>query len=145
MIFEVSKVSAAIDQLDWAIKLFLDHQAYIPAITLAGAAEEILSKPICDQAALQLLKKKLSKDYLLEEKDVADNHLNKSKNWLKHGSASKIDEKIEAELDEDAIQMITRALINLVTYDGSFPSEGVRFLEWTQLNRQDVAGETHHI
>jgi hypothetical protein len=45
MEFELSKIDAAVDQIDWAIRLFLDHQAYLPAITLAGAAEEILGKP----------------------------------------------------------------------------------------------------
>ena len=39
MQFELSKIDAAVDQLDWSIRLFLDHQAYVPAITLAAAAE----------------------------------------------------------------------------------------------------------
>lgn len=34
MKFEVGKIGAAVDQLDWAIKLFLDYKAYVPAITL---------------------------------------------------------------------------------------------------------------
>jgi hypothetical protein len=37
----VSKIDAAVHQLDWAIKLFFDSEAYVAAITLAGAAEEI--------------------------------------------------------------------------------------------------------
>jgi hypothetical protein len=44
--FEFTKIDVAVDQLDWAIRLFLDHRAYVPAITLAGAAEEILGKPL---------------------------------------------------------------------------------------------------
>ena len=42
MKYHVTKIDAAVDQLDWAIRLFLDHKAYVPAITLAGAAEEIV-------------------------------------------------------------------------------------------------------
>jgi len=44
MEFELTKIDAAVEQLDWAIRLFLDQKAYVPAITLAGAAEEILGK-----------------------------------------------------------------------------------------------------
>ena len=39
MKYTVNKIDAAIDQLDWAIKLFIEHKAYVPSITLAGAAE----------------------------------------------------------------------------------------------------------
>lgn len=44
--FELSKIDAAVEQLDWAIRLLLDHKAYIPAIGLAAAAEEILGKAV---------------------------------------------------------------------------------------------------
>ena len=49
MKYQVTKIEAAVDQLDWAIKLFLDHQAYIPSITLAGAAEEILGESVSSE------------------------------------------------------------------------------------------------
>jgi hypothetical protein len=55
MEFELSKIDAAVEQLDWAIRLFLDHQAYLPAITLAGAAEEILGQAVGDRAAFAQL------------------------------------------------------------------------------------------
>ena len=53
---ELSKIDVAVEQLDWAIRLFLDHQAYLPAITLAGAAEEILGQAVGDRAAFAQLK-----------------------------------------------------------------------------------------
>jgi hypothetical protein len=56
MEFELSKIDAAVEQLDWAIRLLLDHQAYLPAITLAGAAEEILGQAVGDRAAFAQLK-----------------------------------------------------------------------------------------
>jgi hypothetical protein len=52
MEFELSKIDAAVEQLDWAIKLFLDRQAYLPAITLAGDAEEILGRAIGDRGCV---------------------------------------------------------------------------------------------
>jgi hypothetical protein len=44
-----SEVEAAIEQLDWAIRLFLDHKAYVAAIPLAAAAEKILGKAVGDR------------------------------------------------------------------------------------------------
>ncbi len=40
------RVNLAIEQLDVAIELFLSEKSYISALTLAGAAEEILGKSL---------------------------------------------------------------------------------------------------
>lgn len=63
----VSKIDAAVHQLDWAITLFLDSEAYIPAITLAGAAEEILGQTLQDRAVFAQLKAKFAVDTGLAE------------------------------------------------------------------------------
>jgi hypothetical protein len=134
--FELSKIDAAVDQLDWAIRLFLDHKAYVPAIVLAGSAEEVLGKAVGDQAAFQLLKRKFSTDLSMPEKEASQAHLNKAKNWLKHWDGRTDEEKIRLELDEEAIQYIVRALTNLATHDNSQPSEGPRFLAWMSDNKR---------
>ncbi|MBF0560888.1 MAG: hypothetical protein HQL37_02505 [Alphaproteobacteria bacterium] len=105
------------------------------AITLAGAAEEILGKRLADRSAANILKGKFSADLDIPEKVVAQQYLNKAKNWLKHWNDSVDDEKICLELDEEAIQYITRAITNLAIYDESCPSEGPRFKEWLMKNR----------
>lgn len=46
MNYQAGKLAAVFDQLDWAITLFLEHHAYVPAITLAGAAEEIIGEAV---------------------------------------------------------------------------------------------------
>lgn len=138
---ELTKIDAAVDQLDWAIRLFLDHRAYVAAITLAAAAEEILGKPLAERAAINVLKKKIASKYSLSEKATTQNHLNKAKNWLKHWNELVDDEKIRLELDTEAIQYIVRALANLLTHDGSLPSEGPRFAEWLKENRPDLETE----
>lgn len=84
MEIELSKIDAAVEQLDWAIRLFLDHKAYVPAIALAGAAEEIIGQAIPGRGVFELLKKKFAADFSLPEKVVSQTHLNKAKNWLKH-------------------------------------------------------------
>lgn len=53
MEYVISKIDAAVDPLDWSIRLFLDHQAYVPAITLAGAAEEIIGETLSEQSAVR--------------------------------------------------------------------------------------------
>jgi len=141
MEFELSKIDAAVDQLDWAIRLFLDHQAYVPAITLAGAAEEILGKAVGERAAFHELKRKFSVDLSMTEKEVGQDHLNLAKNFLKHWDAKTDQEKVYLELDNEAIQYIVRALINLATHDGSLPSEATRLWAWLVANRPDLAGE----
>jgi hypothetical protein len=138
MKFELSKIEAAADQLDWAIRLFLDHKAYVAAITLAGAAEELIGKPLQDRAAFKQLTLTLSALSGLDPKSVTQEHLNKAKNWLKHWSEHTDQDRIELELDEEAIQYIVRALTNFSTYDSSSPSEGPRFWDWLQKNRSEL-------
>ena len=130
MEFHVSKIEAAVDQLDWAIRLFLDHRAYIPAITLAGAAEEVIGAALPDESAFTVLKRKLAAEHGLSEKVVSQLHLNKAKNWLKHWDGLNEDETVWIELETEAVQYIARALSNLVQHDRSLPSEGPRFLAW---------------
>src|ERR1700746_2898670 len=138
MEFELSKIDAAVDQLDWAIRLFLDHKAYVPAITLASAAEEILGRAVENRAAFGILRKKFAADFGLEERVVSQDHLNKAKNWLKHWDRLRDDEKIRLELEEEALQYIVRALANLAAHDASQPSEGPRFWAWMSENRADL-------
>ncbi len=138
MEYVISKIDAAADQLDWSIRLFLDHQAYVPAITLAGAAEEIIGETLSDQSAFSLLKAKLSDQYNLSEEIVSQSHLNKAKNWLKHWQGLQDDETVSLELETEAIQYIVRGMANLVAHDHSLPSEALRFFEWLKRNQGNL-------
>jgi hypothetical protein len=138
MKIEINKIDAAVDQLDWAIKLFLDDSAYVPAITLAGAAEEIIGETLGESSAFKLLKEKLGAEYNLPPKVISQGHLNKAKNWFKHWKEMKDDETIEIELETEAIQYIVRAISNLVSHDHSISSETPRFLEWLKDNKSEL-------
>jgi len=124
MIYSVGKIDAAVEQLDWAIRLFLDEKAYIPSITLAGASEEILGAVLKEKSSFSQLKIKLSQEYKMSEAIVSQAHLNKTKNWLKHWTNLADDEVTDIELEKENVQYIARALANLVAHDRSFPPQG---------------------
>ena len=136
--YTISKIDVAVEQLDWSIKLLIDHKAYVPAITLAGAAEEVLGETLGDNSIFALLKTKLAKDYELSEKSVSQDYLNKAKNWIKHWKDTEDDKHLNIDLETAALQYIIRALGNLLSYDSSLPSEGPRFFKWLQDNRGDL-------
>ena len=138
MKYQVGKIDAAIDQLDWAIKLFLDHKAYVPSITLAGAAEEIIGESLGSEAAFHILRERLSAKTSLPSSVVSQMYLNKAKNWLKHWKDLKDEETTEIELETEAIQYIVRAATNLACHDKSCTSETPRFFEWIEKNRKDL-------
>jgi len=130
MKYRLSKIDAAVDQLDWAIKLFLDHKAYVPAITLAGAAEEIIGEAVGAESAFRDLRGRLSEQSQVPETVVSQQYLNRAKNWLKHWKELKDEEFIEIELEKEAVQYLARAISNLAAYDRSTSSETPRFLSW---------------
>jgi hypothetical protein len=138
MKYYITKIDAAVDQLDWAIKLFLDHKAYVPAITLAGAAEELIGETLGDDSAFRQLQGKLAKEYGLDPRMVSQAHLNKAKNWLKHWKNCKDNDCIDIELETEAMQYIIRAISNLVSHDRSLTTESPRFLKWLYENRKDI-------
>jgi hypothetical protein len=135
--FEVYKAGAAVEQLNWAIRLFLER-TYIPAITLAGASEEILGGAVESKAAHGQLKKKLSADYSMTEKVVSDQHLSWARNWLKHWGPPDEAKEARIELEDHALQLIIRALHNLQILDLSPPAEAPRLCTWLTENRSDL-------
>lgn len=144
-IYTLTKIDVAIDQLDWAIKMLIDHSAYVPAIALAGAAEEILGRFVGEHSAFNQLKNKISNDYDMTGKITADSHLNKMKIWIKHCDKNQNEhtsiEYSKCELESMAIQYIVRGITNLVMHDGTVPSELPRLQKWINDNRPDLDGK----
>lgn len=140
-IYRIGKIDAAVDQLDWAIKLFLDYKAYVPSITLAGAAEEILGEAVASESAFRKLMDSLSTEYKIPPSILSQEYLNKTKNWLKHWKDMKDAEYMDVELETVAIQYIVRAITNLITHDKTLTSETPRFLNWLHGNRADLLSD----
>jgi hypothetical protein len=138
MEYVVAKIDAATDQLDWAVRLLVDHQAYIPAITLAGAAEEIIGETLGERSIHSHLRSKFASQLGVAEKVISQGHLNRARNWLKHWKDLKDEETVTLDLEGEAIQYIVRAITNLVIHDRSLPSEGPRFLKWLRENHKEL-------
>jgi hypothetical protein len=110
-IITVSKIDAAVEQLKWAISLLVDHGAFLPAVTLAGAAEEVFGKrsnrPILNEMA------KLAETMRAGQGKQLATMQNEVRNWLKHHNT---ENKESWTMDFDprvaAVFMIGRALAN---------------------------------
>jgi hypothetical protein len=138
MKFEITKIDAAVDQLDWAIKLFLDKSAYVPAITLAAAAEEIIGGTLVESSASQHVKQSLESKFNLPGPDNSQQHLNKGKNWVMHWRDMGDEETTEIDLETEAVLYIVRAITNLFDHDQSLSSESPRLLEWLNKNKPEI-------
>lgn len=109
----------------------------MPAITLAGAAEEMLGKAIGDRSAFNQLIDSLPTKYGIPKEVVSQQYLNKTKNWLKHWDKEHGEPEYEDfELEEEAIQLIVRAIANLIALDYSIPGEGPRFFAWLSEHKK---------
>jgi len=133
-ILEISKVDIATSQLDTSIQLYIDKTDLVSAVTLAGAAEEILGNLIRAQGKTTALEEVLNrlcemhKSAFEEEPDrklYADLR-NGIRNEFKHLCSGK---SLEINLDGEASQLINRAIDN---YRKLFPGFYPRFKEFEQ-------------
>lgn len=119
----LSNLEIAHRQIERAIVLFLDERDYVSALTLAGAAEEILGKLLNKEGkehwldsiskgalkALGFRKKELEMPEALKAKREIVNISNRHKNTFKHYNS---DETITLLVDVAAANMIDRAISN---------------------------------
>ena len=130
----LAKLDAAKIQLEAAIELHLDKASFIPAITLAGAAEEILGKalPAGQQTAKQKLSQALLTKYQLTitEKELNDQYLNKTRNHLKHFGDSGATH-VDIEPETESLNMLARALTNYIML--SLPPSPIIKRGWTLI------------
>ena len=133
---EMSKVDIAAAQLDTAIQLYLDKSDLVSAVTLAGAAEEILGKLVSQKGKINAFEEVL--DILCEMHEAAFNAdpnrkeyaklQNGVRNEFKHICSG---ETLEVNLDNETSEMIERAIKN---YRKLFPGFYSRFKEFEREN-----------
>ncbi|MDO8293625.1 MAG: hypothetical protein Q7T29_12315 [Gallionella sp.] len=117
--YTYSRVDLAKEQLEFGLALFLDHQSFASAITLAGAAEEIFGKELLRRGSQPALEWKFDhmkvSHKLLHRKELQPKVFiaeeNCIRNALKHFGENDTT-TLTANLEDAACWMLVRACEN---------------------------------
>lgn len=115
-----NKIDLAVEQLEVALDLFLSGKSYVSALTLAGAAEEILGKAL----KVEGIENSLQEQYRLYHREglawintpqtwsgFTTQGKNKVRNSVKHLSGED-DFSFYADIQDEAVWMLVRATAN---------------------------------
>ncbi|MEP6828027.1 MAG: hypothetical protein ABJA10_08120, partial [Aestuariivirga sp.] len=133
------QLSVAQHQLEGAIaNLFLGN--WPSAITLAGAAEEVLPEHANFKDLMSIAKDDVAKQHGVTSKQISD-IMNKKRNWLKHDKSNDPNSEMIVDFSqEDAIIMIIRALTKVMAHHAPFAKDEVLsehilvFDDWCKRN-----------
>lgn len=138
----LTKKSIATTQLDKAIELYIEGSDLISALTLAGAAEEILGKQCHQQLNIPtaldetLDRLTLMHEALFNEKANRKTYMdikNKARNQFKHYDK---DEVLQYDLDREAASLINRAISNFKKLYPGYQENFKQFNdEWLKRNK----------
>jgi hypothetical protein len=104
---------------------------------LAGAADDVLGKRVDEQpSALASIKHALAAKGFGAPDDVGT-FMNMTRNFLKHHKGDDLPIS-ESELESEAIQMISRAVINYLRAGHVPLPEHLAFFEWARSRRPDL-------
>ena len=137
-----NRIEIAKAHLNRAIVLFIEENDFINAITLAGAAEEVLGKLVLEVnliPAMEQLIDSLHNKFggSIDKKKIRDDYLNQAKNSLKHFGQGN-EKTIELEPENEAISMILRAVTNLFLVEGKITEHAQIFYNYIKKNRADL-------
>lgn len=131
---KLHKIKVAQAQVETAIDLFLSDKDFISALTLAGAAEEILGRLLQRKGEKNMLENLHGWYQETTGQKISFGEFAKkanfTRNTLKHANA-------EVELDVfrwEAVQMIMRALFNYNQMVGKPTDKMLVFNTWLQKN-----------
>ncbi len=145
----LSQIKACELQIDRAIRLFIDENDYVCAITLACAAEGVLGEWLTDKGDenVTYALKGAVKDKFLPEttmKEINDAHVNRARNFLKHASQSLMNEE-GFDLELESITAITRAIGNYGMVMDDITKGSIEFLKWLKSNRRDLLDASNEL
>lgn len=137
---EISKLDAAQIQLDAAIKHYFDNE-HISAVTLAGAAEDLLAgllKASGEQTAFEFLHEWYEETYntKVSKNDFSHQIANPARNWLKH--ADKDPDSFATIAEQDSIMMLMRALPCYFKLTKKHTEQMNMFFEYVRKNISDI-------
>ena len=125
---KLTKIDIAEQQLLHAIDLFCSGKQIISAITLAGAAEEILGKLVVSTGQTNSIESEVKDQcelfesyfgYAANVKEFRSQE-NYARNELKHNSTGN---NVELDLEQEAVKLIERAINNFKLLRPGFNSE----------------------
>ncbi len=135
------RVDLASEQLGVAFRLFLDERSYAAALTLAGAAEEVLGRAVEHKGKKSSLQEQYEMmaplDEMLKGKPLkysqyAD-EMNEARNALKH-MRSPDEITFTADLEMAAVWMLARASSNYERLGLEKTDDMRRFEDWFYVN-----------
>jgi len=136
----ITKLDAARIQLNAAIEHFFAGE-HVPAITLAGAAEDILSgllKAEGKQSAFEFLHEWYQETYntTISKSDFSRRIANLGRNWLKHANG---DADTELEISNlESIQMLMRAMPSYYSLTKSQTGKMKKFHRYVVANKEKL-------
>lgn len=136
----LGEITAAGIHIEWAIRLMIDRSAFVPALTLAGAADSLLEKIAKDRGLERTAHSEIAQSLNAKGYGVSEEigkSMNGARNFLKHGER-KYFNATPSEIETSAIHETLRALLNLLWLTGEQPYEGRRFLLWVKARRPDL-------
>lgn len=134
-----TRLELAANQLEAAIGLFVSGRDRFSVITLAGAADVILSRLVIntrqENFTESMLKEEIEKGSAAQTREEFGKAINDTLfiNHLKHLNDDE-DGYIEIEPEECAIAVILKALANYVELVGRKDTFVLAFLAWVKLN-----------
>jgi hypothetical protein len=141
------RIDLAKEQLDVGLELFLSQRSVVSALTLAGAAEEILGKTLSLRGEETTLECSYNRVAPVREllqrgqynwRDFIDEK-NRVRNAAKHiGKASEL--SVVADLEDEALWMLVRAYDNYLRLDLNPTPRMEEFEDWFWKN---VVGTEH--
>lgn len=136
-----NKLELAIDLLDEAVRQFLDRKSFACSLNLAGVAEEVLGKAIELRGNESSLAQRI-KDHIMIHDAFGASKLtakqsrfrhNQAKNSIKHLNDTN-DMEVILDLEDEAIDMLSRAVQNVFLLQLPYTEEIRRFDEWYMKN-----------
>ncbi len=141
MNYKITKIDAAVDQLDWAIKLFLEKSAYVSAMTLASAAEDIIGGALKGSSGFLKVKEPPKGKAELLGSGLSNPYFDEETSWVTYLKDMRDEETAEIDLETEAIQYLVRGITSLFAYDQSLSSESPRFIEWLNKNKPEILND----
>lgn len=136
-----NKLELAIELLDEAVRQLLDHKSFACSLNLAGAAEEVLGKAIELRGGESSLAQRV-KDHIMIHDAFGAPKLTVKQSRCRHNRAKKSikhlndtnDTEVILDLEDEAIDMLSRAVHNVFLLQLPYTEEIRRYDEWFMEN-----------